>query len=187
MNQAQFDKVYLGFLEKSFSQAKQLEADSDILTILYTKDNPPSRFLLQFDDIDYLTQNEETGRVAIVSEPLLVDVCFPSDYLRSTDPQLYLRVVTLLNPGFFHPNVRLPFGAICLGHDFLPGTLLSDLAFHIYEIITYQNMTVDERDAFNPSACRYLRQYPEVLRKMRRPPILRPGAKVVDNLSEHKA
>jgi hypothetical protein len=167
------DSVYSGFLCTSFEQAKQLEVDSDIFKILDHQGDPPSRFLLQFEGIEYLNQNLETSAVAVVKQPLLVDVHFPRDYLRSTDPQLYLKMVTLLHPEFFHPNVSLPFGYICLGHDFLPGTVLSDLAFHIHEIITYQNMTVDERDAFNPSACRYLRQYPEVLDNLRRPPLRR--------------
>ena len=172
------DKIYSGFLKQSLEQATQLAADSDVLSILDTKGNPPFRFLLQFSGIDYLVQSCETGEVEINHEPVLVDLYFPPDYLRSVDPELYLKIVSLLTPGFFHPNVRIPFGLICLGHDFLPGTLLGDLAFHIHDIITYQNATVDERDAYNPEACRYLRQYPDILKQLRRPPIRRRNLKV---------
>ena len=187
MAQPSFDKIYSRFLQKSYEQAKALEAESDILQIVDKKGDPPFAVLLQFSGIEHLIQNHQTGQVQMISEPVLADGYFPADYLRNVDPDLYLKVVAILSPDFFHPNVKMPFGWVCLGHDFLPGTTLGDLIFHLYDIISYQNTTVDERDAFNPAACRYLRQYPEVLNEMSRPPIRRRKLKLnvqVENLMD---
>lgn len=173
MIQQSADKIYLRFLENSFEKARQLEAESDILTIADKRGNPPYHFLLKFEPVHHLVQNFDTGQVQLIQAPVLLDVCFPEDYLRSLDPELYLKMVAILNPAFFHPNVKPFLGYVCLGHDFLPGTPLSDLIYHLYDIITYQNTTVDEQDAFNPAACSYLRQYPEVLKQIQNPPLRR--------------
>jgi hypothetical protein len=117
----------------------------------------PSQFLVRLDKINYLIKDHDSGQVQLIKAPVNFYIHFPIDYSRSIDPYLYLRVVTVLRPDFFHPNIRIPQGWVCLGHNFQPGTPLADLIYHLYEIITYQNTTVDERDAYNPEACRYLR------------------------------
>ncbi|MFQ6114402.1 MAG: hypothetical protein ACE5NG_10010 [bacterium] len=178
MIQQSADKIYLRFLENSFEKAKQLEAESDILTIEGKRGNPPYNFLLKFEPIHHLIQNIDNGQIQLTEGPVFVDIYFPEDYLRSLDPDFYLKVVGILNPEFFHPNVKMLLGYVCLGHDFLPGTPLSDLIYHLYDIITYHNTTVDERDAFNPAACRYLREYPEIIKQLNNPPLRRRKLKV---------
>jgi hypothetical protein len=165
------DKILASFLQNSFADAKQLESESGVFSICESLGSPPSRFLLRFSGLDHLVQDPADGRVHVSQQPVLVGVNFPPDYLRRIDENLYLKVVCLLNPDFFHPNVKSPLGWICLGHAFMPGTTLSDLVYHLYDIVTYQNMTVDEQDAFNADACRYLRQYPETVAKLQRPPL----------------
>jgi hypothetical protein len=43
----------------------------------------------------------------------------------------------------------------------------------LFEIVTYRNCTVDERNALNPEACRLVREYPSLLTKLGRPPLFR--------------
>jgi hypothetical protein len=131
----------------------------------------PDQFLVKLDKINHLVKDHTSGQIQLIQAPINFYIHFPVDYLRSIDPHLYLRVVTVLRPDFFHPNIRIPQGWVCLGHNFQPGTPLADLIYHLYEIITYQNITVDERDAYNPEACRYLRSHKKM--KISAPPLFR--------------
>ncbi len=165
------DKVFCRFLQNSFRRAKQLAEKSEVLSIIDQEGDPPFLFLLEFNNITHLIKDPESGGVVPFTSPVFANVFFPPDYLRSVDPALYLKMVTIPNQGFFHPNVKLPHGWVCLGHEYLPSTDLSDLIFHVYDIITYQNMTVDERDALNPEACRYLRRNPDIIAGLKSPPL----------------
>jgi hypothetical protein len=169
----QQDKVLTRFLQNSFWKATKLLAESDVLSIIDLEGDPPFLFLLGFNNISHLIKDPEREEVVSLMSPVFANIFFPPDYLRSVDPALYLKMVAIPDQGFFHPNVKLPHGWVCLGHDFLPGTDLSDLIFHLYDIITYRNVTVDERDALNPEACRYLRQNPEVIAGLKNPPLRR--------------
>jgi hypothetical protein len=64
-------------------------------------------------------------------------------------------------------------GNVCLGGDFAPGTPLSGIVWELFEIVTYRNCTVDERNALNPEACRMVREYPLLLEQLAPPPLLR--------------
>ena len=65
-------------------------------------------------------------------------------------------MLTWLGPGnVFHANI-LGEGAICAGR-IRPGTKLRDLLHQLYEMISYQNVTVREDDALNHEACQWAR------------------------------
>ena len=61
---------------------------------------------------------------------------------------------------------------------------LTELIWHVYEILTYRNLNLDERDALNPQACRYLRLHPEVLAALRPPPLRQRSRLHVDSLGQ---
>jgi hypothetical protein len=91
---------------------------------------------------------------------------FPSDYLRTADP---FRVVTWLGPRHvWHPNIAADAPAICVGR-LVPGTSLVDLIYQVFEIITWNKVTMREDDALNRAACQWARSHRERLRIDRRP------------------
>lgn len=167
------DKILHRFLQNSFLETKELEKNSDVFSIISWNDDPPSQFFLAFKDINYLSKNVQKNEVRLTKSPVFVNVFFPPDYLRSMDPNLNLKIVRILNADFFHPNIKQPLGFICLGHNFLHGSSMCDIIFHIYDIVTYQNITVEERDALNPEACRYCRANPGILQKLHNQPLRR--------------
>jgi hypothetical protein len=109
--------------------------------------------------------------VDVATGPVFAALHFPADYLRSTDPRLYLKVVSVLTEDLTHPNV---FGTVvCLGSGFAPGTPISALLWELYEILTYQNVTLDESNALSPEACRLLRAYRGLLDQLSPKPPMR--------------
>jgi hypothetical protein len=174
------DAVMKSFLEDSFQRGQRLASDSGVLSLDFDRMSfPPEAYLLRFEGT-YL-RVEQTGIVEPTHGPLAAEVRFPPEYLRSTDPHLYLKICTLLHPAFllgphpdfFHPNVQPGSGAICLGNKFEPGTRLDALIHHLYEILTYQNFSSLEWDCLDPVAARFLREHPEVLSALQWKPLKR--------------
>jgi hypothetical protein len=163
------DQIFRMFLENTAKDAVALQQKSEVATLAPLPPFPPSRYICTFR-IPYL-QRLPTGIVAIDAGPVLCGISFPEDYLRSTDPKLFLKVASIMNPGFVHPNVLI--GSVCLGSHFAPGTPIDALIWELFEIATYRNCTVDERNALNPEACRLVREYPSLLDKLGRPSLLR--------------
>ena len=84
-----------------------------------------------------------------------VGIWFPSDYLRRAEPW---EVLTWLGPRrVFHPNISDRMPVICVGR-LAPGTWLVDLLYQVFEIISYQKVTMREDDALNPAACAWARE-----------------------------
>jgi hypothetical protein len=175
------DEILKRFLAGSLTQASILQSESDILSIIPApSSDPPTIYLLLFEGLRYLRFGR-SGIVEIASDFIPVEVRFPSDYLRTTDQHLYLKLATILdavmlhipNPDLFHPNYDPISGSLCLGADFRAGTPLNSIIHHIYQIITYQNFSTDERNALDPIACEYLRNHPEVLSQLKNKPLRR--------------
>lgn len=164
------DRVFQSFLENTADDALELQERSDVLALTPIPPMPPSRYGCTFQ-VPYL-QRLPSGTVDIVAGPVLCAISFPEDYLRSTDPTLFMKMASVLSPGFLHPNVS-PVGNVCLGADFAPGTPIGALVMEIFEIVTYRNCMVDERNALNPEACRLIREYPSFLEKLTPPPLVR--------------
>lgn len=164
------DQVYLKCLENSYAEAMRLAERSDVLKLTPIPPFPPGGYLCEFQTPHLRLLPD--GVVRVERGLVTAGVVFPEDYLRSTDPRLYLRVASVLTPfDLLHPNVR--GGVVCLGAAFAPGTALTALLWELYEIVSYQNFTLDERNALNPTACRLLRQHPELLSGLKPEPFLR--------------
>ena len=166
-----FDAVLSRFLHNSWKQAQLLQADSDILRILpinqvayaaAAADDPPSHFLLRFKNMQFFSLDPDSGLVIQQSGPLDAAVNFPADYLKSLDPALYLKMIAVMQRHFFHPNVNSEIGCVCLGRHLAAGSTLSEIILHVYDILSYRNMQLDEHDALNPMACRYFRDHPDL-------------------------
>lgn len=164
------DRIFQTFLENTAHDALELQAKSDILVLAPIPPLPPSRYGCTFQ-VPYL-QRLSSGTVEVHPGPVLCAISFPGDYLRSTDPKLFMKMASVLSPGFLHPNVS-PIGNVCLGADFAPGTPIKALVWELFEIVTYGNCTVEEGNALNPEACRLVREYPTLLAKLERRPLLR--------------
>lgn len=162
------DKVFHGFLENTFKEVKELAKRSEVVQISPLPPFPPSGYICEFR-MPYL-RRLSSGVVEIAPGPVLAVLHFPEEYLRSTDPRLYLKVVSVLTKNLTHPNI---LGlAVCLGSSFAPGTPITALLWELYDIFSYQNVTLDERNALNPEACRLLREHPEALAKLKPEPFL---------------
>ena len=140
------DKI-LGFrLEAEHEQARGLAEASDLLDV---ERLDPQRFVARFHSKALVRGSDGQVREANRFD---VGYWFSESYLREVNPA---QVVTWLGPAeIFHPNVKPPF--CCVG-SIEPGTSLVDLLYRTYELISYQNVMPDERDALNPTACQWAR------------------------------
>jgi hypothetical protein len=166
-----FDPILLEFLRRNYAEARALAAQSDVLTLVSVSgEQIPAQLLCYLRGIPHLLQRPDGIVETVTNGEIAVGIHFPPDYLRSTDRWLYLKLISLLwPPTFFHPNVQAP--VLCPGARLYPAMRLTDLLWHIYDIVTYGNTNLDERDALNPQACRYLRLHPEILAYLRPPPL----------------
>ena len=163
------DQVFQTFLENTANDAAELQRKSDVVVLDPLPPLPPSRYGCTFQ-VPYL-RRLPSGVVEVHCGPVFCGISFPEDYLRSTDPKLFMKLASVLSPGFLHPNVLL--GSVCLGSAFAPGTPIGALVWELFDIVTYRNCTVDERNALNPEACRLVREYPSLVEKLTRPPLFR--------------
>jgi hypothetical protein len=162
--------VFQAFLHNMFAEARALAEKSDVLRLTPLPPFPPCGYICEFD-VAHLCRQAE-GVVTIQPGPVVAAVLFPEDYLHSTDPRLYLKVASVLEPrNLVHPNIR--GGVVCLGSAFMPGTPITALLWELYDIVSGQNVTLDERNAMNPEACRLLRAQPELLAQLQPKPFLR--------------
>ena len=164
------DPVLSAFLENTKLEAIALVARSDVLTIVPLGPGAlSSGYVCEFS-LPYL-RRLPNGTVEVAPGPVLIGVRFPEDYLRSADPHLYVKVASVITPDLIHPNIS--GGMVCLGASFSPGTSLTALLWELYDIVSYQNVTLDERNALNPEACRLLREHQQLLEPLRPAPFLR--------------
>ncbi len=164
------DPIMQQFLQQTYAEACDLAAHSRVLSLVNVYGNPaPEKVLCYFHHLPHLVLRPNRT-VDIVRGDIVLGIFFPPEYLRATDRWMPLHLISLLTPQwFFHPNVRVP--VLCPGLHLYPGMSLTELIWHAYEILTYQNVNLDERDALNPEACRYLRLHPEVFEALRPPPL----------------
>jgi hypothetical protein len=174
------DAVFYSFLENTYTEATALVQKSDVLKLFPIPPLPPAAYLCEFT-LSYL-RRLPSGVVEVASGPILAGVRFPEDYLRSTDHHLYLKVASILTFDFTHPNVN--GSMVCLGSQFAGGSPITALLFELYDIVSYQNVTLDEGNALNPEACRLLREHRELLDGMERKPFMRRKTKLQVKVSE---
>jgi hypothetical protein len=147
----------------------ELADESDVLRVLPCPPLPPAAYVCEFR-VRYL-RRAPSGLVEVAPGPVLAGLRFPEDYLRAADAHLYLKVASVLTPDLVHPNVLGP--VVCLGSAFAPGTPVRVLLWELYEILAYRNLTLDERNALNPEACRLLREHAHFLNQLEAPPLRR--------------
>jgi hypothetical protein len=165
------DPILSEFFHRNYAEARTLAAQSTVLSVVSLLGQPlPVHILCTFHGIPHLRKRPDGTVEVAAAGDILVGIHFPPDYLRSTDRTLYLKLISLLSPPtFFHPNVHTP--VLCPGAHLTPGLPLIALLWHIFDIVSYRNLNLDERNALNPQACRYLRQHPEVLAQLQPPPL----------------
>jgi hypothetical protein len=142
------DKITRNFLTAQYEEGMAFAASSDRVDLIPQGESPVQRYIANFSSRGLVRRGGEV----VEADSFKVGIQFPTDYLRYVLPG---EVVMCLSPGVFHPNVNGPF--VCLG-DIPPGTGLVDLLYQTYELIGFSKVTMDERDALNPVACRWARQ-----------------------------
>jgi len=144
------DTIRQSWLQEQYNEAMAFSRRSDVLSLAPVAGTPPYKYVARFECKGLI----KTGKGIGIGDEHVVGIFFPQEYLRaSCNPG---QVLTWLGPQEeFHPNIRPPF--CCVGH-ILPGMSLLSLLFQLYQMITWQRYTVDERDALNPEACRWARQ-----------------------------
>jgi hypothetical protein len=125
-----------------------LAESSDLLSLQPIGPAPTQQFLAQFRCKGLVREN---GSI-VEADRFVVGIHFPEDYLRTNDLRA---VATMLEPlTVYHPNVRGP--AICIGA--MPGgTSLVDIVYQVFEILSYNRVTMREDDALNIEACAWAR------------------------------
>jgi hypothetical protein len=147
------DKILEGFLIRQYEEGTALSAESDILDLASLgRKHPPDRYVATYRANGLIRTPEGEIQEA---DRFAVGVWFTPDYLRRAE---VLWTLTWLGPrNVFHPNISNELPYICIGRLF-PGTLLVDLIYQVFEIITYHKVTMREDDAMNREACAWARE-----------------------------
>ena len=134
------------FLNKQHLDADELCRSSDLVDIHWV------------DDQRAVVRLTCTGLIRTPDQRLVEHSCFDfgvyfrDDHLRYVDG---LRLLSVLAPqSFWHPNAIGP--GICIG-KVAPGTGIREIVFRLFDVVVYNNLTVDERNALNHAACRWAR------------------------------
>jgi len=146
------DRIFEGFLVRQHDEGVTLAKASDLLELFPLGGSPPTHYVARLRCKGLIQV-----RPGVVAEANCFEagIWFPPYYLRRADA---FQVVTWLAPqNIWHPNVsdRAPF--ICVG-KLSPGTPLVDLLCQVFEIVTYNKVTMREDDALNKEACAWARK-----------------------------
>jgi hypothetical protein len=156
------DAVFDAFVARQREEGLALAGASDLLDLVPVNDRG-TRFVALFRCTGLI---ERSPGEVVQATHFEVGIWFPSDYLRHADP---FRVLTWLGPReVFHPNISADAPAICVGRV-APGTGLVDLLHQIFEVITWNKVTMREDDALNRAACQWARAHRDRFPVDRRP------------------
>lgn len=146
------DRVLEAFLTRQQEEGLTLTRESDLVSLVPIG-SPADHYLAEFRCSGLIERRP--GEV-VKADRFLVGVSFPSTYLRAADP---FRVLTWLAPrNIWHPNISATAPVICVGR-LAPGTGLVDILYQVFEIITWNKVTMREDDALNRAACQWARQH----------------------------
>jgi hypothetical protein len=146
------DPVLTAFLERQYRDAMALAAASDLLRLVPLGGDPPRKYLADFRCKGLVKAPD--GSI-VEAERFVVGIWLPDDYLRTADP---FTVLTWLEPrAIFHPNVSDVAPFLCVGH-LAPATPLVDLLYRVFELVTFNRVTMVETNALNQEACAWSRR-----------------------------
>ncbi len=135
------------WIQAQHDDAMQLARESDAVQV---RAIDRQRYVITFSCRGVV--RDADGRVREHGQ-FVVGIRFPEDYLRSVNPA---EILTWIAPReVWHPNIAPPF--VCLG-KVAPGTSLVGLIHRVYELITFDNVTMRENDALNRAACAWARR-----------------------------
>jgi hypothetical protein len=144
------DRVLAGFLERQREEGLALAAESNLLSI-YPVGLDRDKYAVELRCRGLVEEaSGEIGR----AERFSFGVWFPSNYLREASP---FEVLTWFGPrNVWHPNISNTAPVICVGR-LAPGTSLVDIIYQVFEIVTWNKVTMREDDALNRVACQWAR------------------------------
>jgi hypothetical protein len=146
------------FLEAQQREAMQLATESDLLELIALD---LQRYIATFKCLGLV---RDAGGEVREHDRSSVGIWLPETYLHFVNPA---ETLTWLEPHHaWHPNIRPPF--VCLG-QIAPGTPLVDLLYRCFELISFDNVTMVEKEALNPPACAWARRNRERFPIDRRP------------------
>jgi hypothetical protein len=154
------DRIFDAWLNRQQEDAEAFAAQTDLVRLApFDPERPSQRYIAEFGCRGLVRTSDGAVEEA---DRFVVGLYFPPDYLRRLDPWT---VVTLFEPlSVWHPNVRLT--GICVGRV-RPGTGLIDLVDQVHQILTFQNMRID--DPLNPEAAAWARDHLDRFPVDRRP------------------
>lgn len=149
------DRVFEAFLNRQWEEATALARCSDLVEVVPERGAPPTDYRVTF------RCKSLVGSANAVEETSFcqVGVSFPADYLRRVGLVGVLTYQTLTwlgPPDIWHPNIRAPF--VCIG-PVAPGTGLVELIYRLFDVITFNNVTMREDNALNKEACIWARRH----------------------------
>jgi hypothetical protein len=156
------DRILSAFLERQRAEGLALAHESDLISLIPVSPTG-DRYVAEFRCTGLV---EDAPGQVIDADHFQVGIWFPDTYLRQADP---FRVLTWLGPRTaWHPNIWAPMSAICVGR-LTPGTGLVDILYQVFEIVTWNKVTMREDDALNHAACQWARRHRERFPVDRRP------------------
>ena len=141
------DRVLQGFLERQYDEGMALAEASDLLHLISLGGDPPRKYLADFRCTGLVKAPD--GEI-VPAERFVVGIWFPDDYLRAVDP---FQILTWLEPRtVYHANVSDVGPFVCIGH-IVPATSLVEILYRLFDVITYNKVTLVEEKALNREAC----------------------------------
>ena len=150
------DGIYGAFLKQQAAELAALCASSSRLRCSAIQGSdafPPNVFVVEITCAHLITVKGEVQRS---SDPCVIAVQLPVDYLRRAYANAG-QILSLVAPkNIFHPNARWP--SLCSG-PIAPGTTINELIMRCYEILTFNRFTPNESDCLNARACQWARAH----------------------------
>jgi hypothetical protein len=162
------DPVHRGFLEKQVLMGKYVNENSDSVRVTQdpSSGTPPEMYNGVLIGAEHYVR--ENGVIQVTKRPLPFRIRMESDYCKSLDPHLQMRVIRTSSE-LYHPNVH--GGSVCLGPKFRPATSLRVLVEQFYRIAT--GRVAATNDPFDPEASEYFLDHIDQVRAFENPPLWR--------------
>lgn len=163
------DQILRAFLQRQCDEGMELAAASDILNLVPVRDQPPTQYIMEFHCKGLTRVDGAVSETAVFA----CGLNFPADYLRRVTNAAH--ILMWVHPTtVFHPNISATGPFICIG-DIKPGTGIFELAYRVFDVITWKNFCACEQDSLNAEACIWARNHMSRFPVDERPLKRRPG------------